>query len=94
MRLAQQPDAWRLCYERFLASSAWTAKRALVFQRANHVCESCLTARATQVHHVVYPQPLTMATLTTQPAWQLRAVCAACHTQLHADRPANGRAFG
>lgn len=80
----QTSEEWRLIYDAFLRSPAWHAKRKRVLQRANARCESCLSLPASQVHHVVYPVPLTTETLTTQPAWQLRAVCVDCHKRVHA----------
>lgn len=83
MRIKQNAKDWRIIYEAFLASSAWSLKRARVLRRSP-VCESCLLLHATQVHHTVYPQPVTLDTLTQQPNWQLRAVCTDCHERIHA----------
>jgi len=80
----QTPTEWRTVYDAFLASPQWAAKRQRILTRANHRCECCLNANATQVHHVLYPVPLTSDALTKQPAWQLRAICNACHQMVHA----------
>ena len=74
---------WRAVYSAFLASPEWSSKRAAVLRRADGRCEACLSAPASQVHHTSYPMPLTHTSLTNQPAWQLRACCAGCHTALH-----------
>ena len=65
----QTPTEWRLIYDTFLRSPEWTSKRDRVMQRAGRTCECCLIAAATQVHHVTYPQPLTLAALQQQPNW-------------------------
>jgi len=83
MRVRQTPQEWRTVYTIFMSSDAWFKKRARIHTRAGHVCESCLRAPSVQVHHVVYPQPLTLESLEHQPCFQLRAVCAPCHERIH-----------
>lgn len=69
---------WWQCYNDYLLSSVWQAKRLLVLERAGNICESCGQARATQVHHMRYPD-----TFGLEPLWDLRAVCADCHELIH-----------
>lgn len=83
MRIAQKPADWRLIYEAFIHSDAWKAKRLRVMKRANALCESCLDQRAQEVHHLMYPSPITLATLANQPCYQLRALCQDCHDRVH-----------
>lgn len=83
MHVKRTNPEWRALYLQYLHSTAWAEKRALVLKRANHLCESCLTTKATEVHHTVYPQvksgALTLLHFVRQPAWQLRALCTPCH---------------
>lgn len=61
----------------YLKSPAWKARREKVMQRANGVCEGCLVARATEVHHLTY------AHAGDEFMWELRAICRGCHERLH-----------
>lgn len=67
-RNAPDPD-----YATFLQSAEWAIMRGRVMVRANRRCESCLSAEATEVHHVHYQNGW------MPPAWDLRAVCRPCH---------------
>ena len=69
---------WWSDYGRYLKSSVWHAKRALVMERCKGVCESCGQAPAQQVHHLQYPD-----TFGLEPLWDLRAVCVPCHKIIH-----------
>lgn len=64
--------------DEFLRSPEWRQIRGRVMARANGVCEACLAAPASDVHHVTYRQGV------LPPAWLLKAVCRACHDALHA----------
>ena len=46
--------------------------------RADNLCEACLARPASDVHHLTYDLG------RLPPAWELRAVCRACHDRLHA----------
>lgn len=85
MRIATSSPEWFALYREYLDSPEWAQARALVFKRAGGICEACLHARATQCHHVTYPQrrtgKLTLADFIHQAKWQLRAVCDTCHTR-------------
>lgn len=74
---------WQAIYDQFLQSIEWSEKRYHVLKRAHHTCECCLKNKATEVHHVVYPQrkdgAITFTDFVTQPNWQLRAICSPCH---------------
>jgi 5-methylcytosine-specific restriction endonuclease McrA len=61
----------------FLYTPEWRVMRLRVLKRAQNLCESCLEAAATEVHHVTYENGL------MPPAWLLRAVCTLCHDRLH-----------
>jgi len=58
-------------------SPEWKERRALVIDRANQICEACLTYRATQVHHLNYDS------FQTEILYDLVAVCRPCHEKIH-----------
>lgn len=70
---------WRLRYDAYLRTSEWRARRKLVFKRARGVCEGCLVAKATQVHHLRYDN------LENEFMWELVAICNDCHRRIHGD---------
>lgn len=69
----------RRAYDDYLRSSEWKRKAALILKRAGNTCEGCLSRPATQVHHVSY------AHIYHEFAWELRAVCDACHNRAHSE---------
>jgi 5-methylcytosine-specific restriction endonuclease McrA len=68
---------WWAWYNAYLESDIWKAKRALVIQRANGVCEACLCADASEVHHKTYQN------VGKEPLFDLVAVCSSCHKDIH-----------
>lgn len=65
-------------YEIYINTSQdWQARRAKVLKRAAFTCESCLEAKATQVHHLNYDS------LFNEVLYDLRAVCRDCHQKIH-----------
>lgn len=58
-------------------SPLWQEKRQLVMERTNSICEACLIATATQVHHLNYDS------LYNEICYDLKAVCASCHKKIH-----------
>jgi len=80
-RSAQQ-EAWNDWYygER-LASEKWRALCRKVIRRDKGVCQCCLEAPATQVHHLTY------ARVGNEALFDLVAVCESCHRNiLHPDK--------
>lgn len=75
-RRTEDEVALRAHYDAYLASPDWRSKRALVMKRAAALCEACLSARATEVHHTTY------AHFGNEPLWELRAVCRPCHERI------------
>jgi hypothetical protein len=47
---AEQHRLWWDQYNAYLLTETWNAKRLAVLERANHVCEGCGQAKATQAH--------------------------------------------
>jgi 5-methylcytosine-specific restriction endonuclease McrA len=70
-------EGWWRDYSEYLGTSAWSERRALVLRRANGMCESCLKARATQVHHLTYNH------VRNEFLWELVAICRDCHERFH-----------
>lgn len=70
---AEESAAWWAKYSDYLRTPKWRRKRELVLARAKNVCEACLEARATEVHHTTYKH------LFNEPLFELRAVCHGCH---------------
>ena len=64
-------------YEQHLASEAWAELRIRVFRRDGGLCQGCLNAPATDLHHLTYHD------FGDEFCWQLVSVCRACHTRIH-----------
>lgn len=73
---AAENQAWWDSYNAYLKSDAWKARRSKVLQRADGVCEGCMSARAVEVHHTTYKH------VGSEFLWELRAVCKSCHEQV------------
>jgi hypothetical protein len=77
---------WRKAYERYRQSSDWLERRRLVLQRAGGICEGCRCRRASEIHHLEYPQgclPGSPQWLAGEKLFQLVALCQECHADLH-----------
>lgn len=69
--------AWRAEHARYLQTPDWRRRRAAVMRRAQHTCEGCGVARATQVHHLHYRR------WRREMLFDLVAVCDGCHELIH-----------
>lgn len=67
----------RQSYDDYLRSPDWKRRVAKIMQRSNGICEGCLTNPAEEVHHLTYEH------VGAEFAWELRAVCGACHRRVH-----------
>jgi len=77
---------WWVAYNAYLASPTWRSKRQRVLERASGKCEGCGERRATQVHHLRYPQgcwPGSKEWIAQEKLFDLRAICDGCHTDVH-----------
>ena len=72
-----QEAEWQTRYEAHIQSPYWRAIAARVMARDRAVCQGCLSAEATRVHHLTY------ANLGAEFAFELTSLCKACHTRLH-----------
>ena len=64
-------------YQDYLRTDAWIKKRRIVLERDSSVCQSCLEAKAIEVHHLTYDR------IFEEPLFDLVAVCGPCHVRLH-----------
>ena len=62
----------------YMNSAEWKARRRLVMERAQGLCEGCRRADATEVHHLSYEH------LRHEFLFELVALCRDCHTRIHA----------
>ena len=72
-----QDERWQAWYQEYLGTTAWHNRRSLVLRRANGICEGCMEAHATEVHHLTY------AHAGNEFLWELKAVCRDCHERFH-----------
>jgi hypothetical protein len=72
----------------YMLSAEWARLRRIVFERARGICEACLEAEATEVHHTTYEH------LFAEPAFDLRAVCRPCHESITAQDKARAERRG
>ena len=78
---AQGKQQWMHQYNAYLNSPAWKAKRLLVLKRDNYLCQCCLDAYATQVHHKSYQF---VDLKGNEPSFDLVAICVPCHEKIEA----------
>lgn len=71
----QQPQR-RSEYDDYLRSPQWRALRGRIMRRAEGLCEGCLEAEATEVHHLSREHQF------QEFAFQLVALCEACHHRI------------
>jgi 5-methylcytosine-specific restriction endonuclease McrA len=74
---ARQSAEWFARYDAYLRTPAWMEKRTAVMRRDNGVCQACLAAPATQVHHLSYKH------VFREPLFDLVSICDRCHDALH-----------
>ena len=70
----------RETYNKYLSSDVWKRRREKVILRAGGVCEGCLTAPASEVHHLTYRN------IYREFAFELVALCRSCHARAHGDK--------
>jgi 5-methylcytosine-specific restriction endonuclease McrA len=75
--LSEKSEDWRAEYEAYRRTAKWQTKRSKVMRRANGLCEGCLEAPATVVHHTTY------ANIGDELLFQLVALCHPCHARAH-----------
>lgn len=76
-RRVLEQQQWRDRYDEHLKSDFWRKIRARVLSRDGQICQSCLIATATEVHHLTYER------MGFEAAFDLVSVCRTCHARLH-----------
>ena len=78
--MPDEPSAeWLAEHDRYLASTAWSARRSAVLQRDKYQCQAQLdrcTHKASQVHHLSYRH------WRNEPLFDLMSVCWVCHEEI------------
>lgn len=70
---------WWGFYRDYMASDEWKALRLKVLARDKGMCQGCITAPASQVHHQTYRN------FGHEFAFELISLCTPCHERYHAD---------
>ena len=78
---ARRRDEWWAEYNAYLQSDKWKVIRRKVLERCRRVCEGCMAAWATQIHHTTY------AHLGDEFLFELLGLCDACHARWHGKKP-------
>lgn len=68
---------WWDTYNAYLASPEWRRRRAAVLKRDAGMCQGCLAAPATEVHHLTYER------VGRELLFDLVSLCEACHEIAH-----------
>jgi 5-methylcytosine-specific restriction endonuclease McrA len=79
-RREENRDEWFRKYNEHLSSPEWQRKREFVLKRDNYLCQACLRAKATQVHHLSYRF---YNLVGSEPAFDLISICDRCHAWIH-----------
>lgn len=80
---------WQMRSAEYRRSPIWKAKRDQVFRRDGYVCQACLEAQATEVHHTAYGYPEGY-----EPLYTLYSVCRPCHERItQMDRARRGESW-
>lgn len=72
-------EDWFTRYNKYLESRVWREKRDAVLKRDGYLCQACLDALATQVHHRSYEF---VDMKGSEPAFDLVAICKPCHLRI------------
>lgn len=74
---AAKRKAWLERHDVYLQSPEWRALQAKVRQRDKGICQGCLDAPGTEVHHMTYDR------WTRELLTDLVLFCHSCHTRFH-----------
>jgi hypothetical protein len=74
---AAQLEERRRQYHEYLKTPQWAAKRQVVLERCQHLCEGCRSARAILAHHLTY------AHVGRELLFELVGLCQSCHDLIH-----------
>jgi len=76
----QERDEWWAQYSQYLQTPEWAQRRQLVLQRAGWLCEGCMAATASVIHHRTYEH------VGHELLFELVALCRSCHQIAHPDK--------
>lgn len=68
-------------YDQYLRSPEWKAKRQVVIQRENNICQGCRIRPIEEVHHATY------SNIGDELFFQLVGLCSLCHRKVHRIEP-------
>jgi len=74
--IAKEKEIHKEKYYEYLRSPEWRAKREKVLQRDKFICQGCLNAEATEVHHLTYDH------VFNEFLFELTSLCRECHERL------------
>lgn len=60
----------------YYSSEEWNVRRKMVFRRDGDICQCCLSATSTQIHHLSYEH------FRNEPLFDLVSVCQPCHEKI------------
>jgi 5-methylcytosine-specific restriction endonuclease McrA len=64
-------------YVTHLQSDYWRNIRRKALERDNEICQECMQAKATEVHHLTYRN------MGNEPLEDLVSLCSRCHRSIH-----------
>ena len=70
-------EDWQKKYKEYLKSDKWKQKRSAVMERCGGICEGCLSAKVTEVHHLTYDS------VFDELLYHLVGLCHDCHRRTH-----------
>ena len=82
VKVVRENDDKRSQRAAYYQSAEWKHIRAKVIKRAGGICEGCLEASATQVHHLTYQH------FGAELMYELVAICDLCHETEHYEHKA------
>jgi 5-methylcytosine-specific restriction endonuclease McrA len=74
---AAERDAWMLRHDAYLRSEKWRKLRGEALKRDKYLCQGCLSAQASCVHHLSYDHH------QNELLFELVSLCSACHDRAH-----------
>ena len=78
----ERDEEWQRRYRQHLQSPEWRQMRDAVMERDDGLCQGCMRARATEVHHLTY-DTYNRNGPGSEPLWELVAICDRCHRSYH-----------
>jgi len=81
----ERDEEWWAAYSAYLLTPQWSARRQKALERDGHLCQGCLDAIATDVHHMTYER------LFNELICDLVSLCHDCHQTCHPHKDIKGR---